>query len=172
MLVPRVNTDSNNPIEIKAKQFNGATDDEKKDEFNYNHDYEDQAQKPRSVSDGTPIDWILNNPNENLGNLLKQIRDNKLPQYLIEMVEKIEGKQGDGDCVKLLLCKSAPFIWGMQKAIIERIDGVLADDADNEVILKKKDRMSQMFKHIPELDEFKIHGDACELRYSKCIIFD
>lgn len=117
------------------------------------------------------MDWILNNPNESLGNLLKQIRDRNLPQSLINMVGKIEPESGDGDCIKLLLCKGAPFIWGMQKAITQKIDGVPSDDVDDEAT-KKNDRVAQMLKHVPDLNEFKIHGDACETRYNNCKIFD
>lgn len=115
------------------------------------------------------MDWILTNPNEQLNKLLVQVRDKNLPQTLIEMVKSMEKRTGDGDCIKLLICKTAPYVWGMQKAIHERIDGVVEED---RVSSKSGNRLDFMFKYIPDLDEFKIHGDACEEKYVGCQIYD
>lgn len=63
-------------------------------------------------------------------------------------------------------CKTSPFIWGMQKAVSDRMD----DEPDENI--GKADRVSSLFKYIPDVDEFKMNADGCENRYTNCKIYD
>lgn len=72
------------------------------------------------------------------------VRDKNLPQRVIDVVDTLEEKTGDADCLKLLVCKSAPFVWGMQRAINEKIgsDGTsstIADDDDDGITISDSD---------------------------------
>lgn len=123
----------------------------------------------RGVRPGSPMEWLMDNTNEKFTSLMVHVRDKNLPKNLIEMVNKLEKQPGEAECIKLFLCKSSPFITGMQRAINERLDGESNNIADEE--LYKKDRVGILFKYIPDLNEFKIHGAACEDRYNNCNIY-
>jgi hypothetical protein len=85
------------------------------------------------------------------------------------MVNDLNYKSGDSDCVLLLLCKLKPFVWNMQKAINERIVGAptqRSDEVNNQI-----DRMSVFFKFVPSLEEFKNNGMDCEQTYNTCKLF-
>lgn len=97
------------------------------------------------------------------------VRDKNLPQRLVDIVGELEQKAGDADCVKLLLCKSAPFVWGMQRAIAERIDGAEDSEEDeNEKTANGGNRIEAFYKYLPEMKEFRHHGDGCAERYNSC----
>lgn len=85
------------------------------------------------------------------------------------MVQDMNFKAGDSDCVLLLLCKLKPFVWSMQKAIDERIVGDGRADGN-----KKNDAgfMNVFFKFVPSLEEFKSNGMECEENYSACKLFE
>lgn len=85
------------------------------------------------------------------------------------MVNEMNYKSGDADCVLLLLCKLKPFVWNMQKAINEKIVGAenqRVDERNNEV-----NRMNVFFKFVPSLEEFKSNGMDCEDTYKTCQLF-
>lgn len=100
------------------------------------------------------------------------VRDKNLPQRLVDIVGELEQNAGDADCVKLLLCKSAPFVWGMQRAIAERIDGVEEDseEDEDEKAGQGGNRIEAFFKYLPEMKEFRHHGDGCNERYNSCAV--
>lgn len=84
------------------------------------------------------------------------------------MVNEMNHKSGDADCVLLLLCKLKPFVWNMQKAINEKIVGAESERADE---MNKMDRLSVFFKFVPSLEEFKNNGMECEENYKLCELF-
>lgn len=99
------------------------------------------------------------------------VRNKSLPQRLVEIVGTFEERTGEADCIKLLLCKSAPFVWGMQRAISERIDGTDEEELDEEN-QQKTNRIDAFFKYLPEVREFRQHGDSCEDRYTECKVIN
>lgn len=143
--------------------------------------------RPRSLSFENPFDWILNQQtnNEHLSNQMVSIHDKTLPERLAKSIDdKSERNDSTKDCIKLLLCKSAPFVWGMQRAITTRTsnkntdpghyeDEVDENDGGNDTQRRTQtdNRLDGFFKHMPSVDEFKSHGDACEARYTACNIF-
>lgn len=69
-------------------------------------------------------------------------------------------------------------MWGMQRAIFDRTDGSQTDTADDRSTngddrddKKSGNRLEAYFKYLPEVAEFKNHGDACEDRYNACNIY-
>lgn len=130
-----------------------------------------------------PFDWIVE----------KQTSDNELSGQLEELqhrdlTERMVRSIDDGnirnetntDCIKLLLCKSAPFVWGMQRAIGTQIREKSGDyeDIEEENDANSNGRESDantglnaFFKHLPNVEEFKNHGDACEAQYKLCTLY-
>lgn len=54
----------------------------------------------------------------------------------------------------------------MQQAIGDRIDGTAAKD--NRSGTDDRDVMSYFTEHLPDADEFRVHGEGCENRYQGC----
>lgn len=98
----------------------------------------------------------------------QDVRDHELPNRLISMVQDMNYKAGDADCILLLLCKLKPFVWNMQKAITERVVGDSQKPTDDK---KNTNRMSIFFKYMPSLEEFKNNGVECEDSYKSCKLF-
>lgn len=94
---------------------------------------------------------------------LQDVRDHELPNKLITMVEQLNHKAGDVDCVLMLLCKLKPFVWGMQKAVDTRIK---RDD-----VAPDANRLGQFFKFVPSVEEFRNNGEECEESYRTCKLF-
>lgn len=102
---------------------------------------------------------------------LQEVRDRNLPDKLIEMVKGMEESAGETECVKLLLCKLKPFIWSMQKAVINKIDQQQERNNDDNESKKKHNRKTILFKYLPDLSEFKNNGIECEDKYNSCKLF-
>lgn len=102
----------------------------------------------------------------------QDVRDRELPNKLISMVQQMNHKADDADCVLLLLCKLKPFVWGMQKAVDERIE---ADGGrkrrNNDDVQPDVDHNNIFFKFIPSAEEFKNNGVECEESYRTCKLF-
>lgn len=130
---------------------------------------------PQHRSDATaadsPFDWILDHKSQIFSETLKSVRDRELPQRLVNIVAALEARPGEADCVKQLLCKSAPIVWGMQRSIGNRIDGVF-DEESAEDGLKTKERgrtrLDGFFRYLPEMAEFQRNGGECERLYREC----
>lgn len=93
---------------------------------------------------------------------MKSVRQRELPQRLVDIVAELEARPGEADCVKLLVCKSAPIVWGMQRSVGDLIDGVV-EGTDEE-----RDRLDGFFRYLPEMNEFRANGGQCEERFKKC----
>lgn len=81
------------------------------------------------------------------------------------MFSSTEDKDGDSDCIKLLVCKTSPIIWGMQKACNDSID---QDGQTNEIDVNNRKGLNSFYKYLPDMQEFSSHGDACDSRYNGC----
>lgn len=56
----------------------------------------------RSLSPGSPLDWVLDNKNDYFTKLLVNGQDKKLPEKIVEMVTDYETDE-NAECIKLLL---------------------------------------------------------------------
>ncbi|XP_067645250.1 uncharacterized protein [Eurosta solidaginis] len=138
-----------------------------------------ETHQPRKLREGTPIDWYLENPNERMSRLLNDALDSQLTERITEMIERVEEKQGgQAGCIKLLMCKSSPIIWGMQRAVSERVTGrssnITNENASEEQEKEKKAKSQKklfsaegLFAYFPTMDEFRKHGDVCDERFGK-----
>lgn len=105
---------------------------------------------------------------------LQAIRDRALPERLIAGVGALEERTGEAGCIKLLLCKCAPFVWGMQRSLAERLDGVAepptadADKEDRPKPAKMTARLDGFFRHLPAMGEFRENGADCERQHAAC----
>lgn len=143
------------------------------------HDYKDHESQPTSteayndeISSEIPVskregrssdpsgsgtfDWILDKVSNGMNLYGDTIRNKKLPDILTSIVDDMETEQGQGDCIKMLLCKSSPFIWKMQDTFINYVDGKQVKDGEDA-----------MFGKLPGIDEYKAHGKICEERFGK-----
>ena len=66
-----------------------------------------------------------------------------------------------------LVCKLTPFIFGMQNALIDRIDGT----KEKSKVTSTIDKLSVFFQYLPSFEEFKITSKKCENTYSDCRLF-
>lgn len=122
--------------------------------------------------------------------LLSDVMDSNISDKITEMIANREETEGQGACLKMLVCKSSPFIWGMQKSLKKRINGkgeeeiveVGAGSSTEDTKSKDTNENSEnkrllnsesFFTHFPSIDEFKEHGEKCERLYSNhCKVTD
>lgn len=143
-------------------------------------DNDDDDNDGDDIHNGSPLDWILDSKSPMLASILSGVRDRRLPDRMIAAIGALERRPGEVGCIKLLLCKCAPFVWGMQQSIGERLDGADPkttadkddDDNDDDDGDDNNDasggRLSEFFKHLPRLEEFRKNGDECERRHAAC----
>lgn len=103
--------------------------------------------------------------------IFQDVRDRELPNKVISVIEAMNNKPGEADCVLLLLCKLKPFVWSMQKAIETRIVGEAKQRVDDVKKQEPLDRMNVFFEYVPSLVEFQNNGSECEENYPKCKLF-
>lgn len=87
------------------------------------------------------------------------------------MVQDMNFKTGDVDCVLLLLCKMKPFVWNMQKAINDKIVGDGKQQSNEDVNSENADRTNIFFKFVPSIEDFTNNGMECEENYKTCKLF-
>lgn len=122
----------------------------------------------RKLNSGSPLDWILQSKSPALAHTLNELRNASLPESLVHMItSNLDKTDGNADCVKLLVCKTSPLIWGMQRACNATIDG---DEQMDEVAESGNagKGLNSFYRYLPDLHEFSSHGDACEARYQGC----
>lgn len=137
-------------------------------------DGEQETHQPRTLRAGTPIDWYLENPDEGMRRTLDDALDTRLTDRITEMIEYVEKRDGgQGGCMKLLMCKSSPIIWGMQRSVSERVTGKAANTTDGSASRKEKVQPKKIFStnvffaHFPTIEEFHKHGVVCDERFRK-----
>ncbi|XP_055905991.1 uncharacterized protein LOC129941391 [Eupeodes corollae] len=159
-----------NPMNFSKSTEDGKNFDESQhedDEPYYDGPQDDRTARGGNIHDHTPLDWILTNPPEGLSDFIEQITDRKLPDKLVEAIGKLEAQPGQGDCIKLLMCKSAPFIWGMQNSVSKRLNDLPKDSNEENYKSEQPMSISVLFKNLPDLEEYRKHGQQCERHFSK-----
>lgn len=161
------------PTAVPMSNFHGpVADSEASESNNRRHEYR-STEEPKvseatdeSARSGSPLDWILTNSSPHLNKLMIDARDRNLPQKLIQLVTGGQSRWTEGECILRLLCKTSPFVWAMQKAIGERIDGT-----DQEENRQDSGFLETIMRHLPDTKEVDLHGDACEDRYPNCKVY-
>lgn len=149
------------------------------------HNY--QQQMYRNEPSGAPsildnaFEWIYKQSNNNpvLAKYMSAMLDKDLPENVVRLIDEnnanLDGMvAANVDCVKLLICKSAPIIWGMQEAVSKQVNDSADGNADDEKAdngVENEDRVNAFFKYLPDVKVFESHGDGCERRYASCNIF-
>lgn len=140
--------------------------------------YRNEPSRSSSILENA-FEWIYEQSNKNpvLAKYVTAMLDKDLPENVVKLIEANNDKMdrenaANVDCVKLLVCKSAPIIWGMQEAVSKQMNGE-ADDSDTDKSGKttQEDRVDAFFKYLPDVKVFQSHGDGCEQRYAACNIF-
>ncbi|SPP85411.1 uncharacterized protein LOC117587082 [Drosophila guanche] len=128
--------------------------------------YEPNDHQPRDLSLGSPIDWFLQRPGAHSKRLLDRIMDKDLPEQILDMIESKEDREmgHEAGCLKMLMCKSKPIIWGMQNSLQKRLAGEpeLPEEQDNQSYFNK----GIFFKYLPSLKDFREHSAGCETRFN------
>lgn len=140
----------------------------------------DDANEEQRPTEESPLNWILNSKAPQLQLTMVDVRDKELPQRLVDYLSSFDDAINKSsaptappstECVKLVMCKGAPIIWGMQRAIAAREEQQQQQDED--VVAAAQDdplrkRIDAFFQYLPELKEFEFHGEMCEQRYKEC----
>lgn len=166
------------------------------------------AERPRSLNDNEQpkqstqiwddaINWILNQSKTNafLSQQIELMLDRNLPDRIVQLVDDGNGAAAAAtaalsrqrtDCIKQLLCKTAPFIWSMQRAVSAKINtnsdtetndtdadaDAPSSDANSETNDDADDyRLKTFSKYLPTDREFMKHGVNCENQYNDCKLF-
>lgn len=95
--------------------------------------------------------------NEELAAHLDAMHDKELMDRVLHSIDPDDANPNTA-CIKLLMCTCEPVVWGMQRSISDRQD-------DEEPTAHG---LSSFFKHMPALDEFKVHKDKCSERFKAC----
>ncbi|KAF5308344.1 hypothetical protein FQR65_LT18217 [Abscondita terminalis] len=114
-----------------------------------------QLTAARKLNHGTPYDWIINN--SHVSDILGTAKHSDLPSNIVEYI-KDRGLDEETDCLQLLICKSTPLIWGMQKTVNSSIDDIPKGKA-------------ALFANLPSIQEFADYGDLCENKHPYCTIY-
>ncbi|XP_012278855.1 uncharacterized protein LOC105698838 [Orussus abietinus] len=97
-----------------------------------------------------PMKFITENKNERIQRLLRQAQDLELPNQLIDRLDGF-----DSSCIRLLVCKSSPVIWAVQRSLT------------NETGHKSRGISSWL----PRIEEFEDNSESCEIRHRDCELF-
>ncbi|XP_074037873.1 uncharacterized protein isoform X1 [Leptinotarsa decemlineata] len=108
----------------------------------------------KGIKNESPLDWVLSNPA--IADLLADVKDDKLADKVIEHLTE-RSLDEDSGCMQLLICKSTPFIKGMQEQI----------SSSGGEYVRKQDIPFQFF---PTVEEVAENGDRCERKYNYCRI--
>ncbi|XP_023720765.1 uncharacterized protein LOC111871714 [Cryptotermes secundus] len=111
----------------------------------------------------SPVRWLLDNPTVQLRDLLSRAQDRLLTDHVIRAIQERYTDDETG-CVQLLVCKSSPFVRGMQKAVRALLNN---EDAKGWSRLTP---MQRMYSDLPSVDEVTEDGDQCEERFPACHI--
>ncbi|XP_046808182.1 uncharacterized protein LOC124420148 [Lucilia cuprina] len=132
--------------------------------------YTPNAHQPRTVNDPTTIEWFLQNSSRKMKRVLQQATNSDLAEKLTDMITNYESTNGQAACLKMLVCKSSPFIWGMQKSIKKHIEpkskeaDIAEENEDN--VESSFFNVQHFFTHLPSIDEYRAYGSKCEKQYS------
>ncbi|XP_037815614.1 uncharacterized protein LOC119606253 [Lucilia sericata] len=132
--------------------------------------YTPNAHQPRTVNDPTTIEWFLQNSSRKMKRVLQQATHTDLAEKLTDMITNYESAHGQAACLKMLVCKSSPFIWGMQKSIKKHIEPkgkeTEIDDEEDNNAESSFFNVQHFFTHLPSIDEYRAYGSKCEKQYS------
>ncbi|XP_031782309.1 uncharacterized protein LOC107980658 [Nasonia vitripennis] len=110
-----------------------------------------KVQRANTINEETnpldPIQLMIDSENEKVQNLLKKAKDTDLPNQLIEHADSF-----DSSCIKLLLCKTSPFIWAAQ----------------NSLEASKKNNHHDITLWLPSKEKFEEYADECEDKHTDC----
>ncbi|XP_017844029.2 uncharacterized protein LOC108600773 [Drosophila busckii] len=127
--------------------------------------FEPIEHQPRAFNSDNPIDWFMQRPSTHTQRMLRRIMDRQLPEHIVDMIEAKENADQGGNeaaCLKLLMCKSTPIIWGMQDSLKKRLAGE-PEKLDESAYFNA----NGFFKYLPSLDEFRQHSQGCEARFAQ-----
>ncbi|EFA01551.1 hypothetical protein TcasGA2_TC007112 [Tribolium castaneum] len=113
-----------------------------------------QLTEARATREGSPLDWMMGSPE--VIRMFSHIKDKELPNHIV-MYIKERSLDEDSDCVQLLVCKSAPFVWGMQKVL---------DGNTNSSVKGTK----SLYAYLPSLEEVIDYADDCDKKHPYCFI--
>lgn len=151
---------------------------------NVNIGVSERSRRSESIWDNT-LGWVLEHSKSNafLSQQMESMLDKNLPDRIVNLVDDDDENTDstfaseNTDCIKVLLCKTGPFIRSMQKAVSAQMNESEENETEEPPSEEKKDdsadddRLKPFFKYLPSLEEFKKHGVKCERQFKGCKIF-
>ncbi|XP_021928943.1 uncharacterized protein LOC110834270 isoform X2 [Zootermopsis nevadensis] len=114
--------------------------------------------------EGSPVSWILDNPTVQLRDLLNRAQDQELADEVIRIIQERYTDEETG-CIQVLVCKSSPFVRGMQKAV-----RALLNNEEDTKGWSRLTPIQRMYSDLPTMQEVIENGDQCEDRFPVCQI--
>ncbi|XP_039293947.1 uncharacterized protein LOC111048524 [Nilaparvata lugens] len=125
--------------------------------------------------DGSPLNWVLQDMPQHVKEDLILSRQETLPE---EIMSKLEENPAVGNCIKHLVCRLSPVIWGMQKAtnnlflnkewIFDNIE-----ETSDQIIRSnqnpKKTPLQLMFSELPTIEQYTEHMKYCQKTLPPCV---
>lgn len=127
-----------------------------------------------------PFDYIAEKrmTSNELANQMEALQHRDLTERIVRSIEEQNIRnETNTDCIKLLLCKSAPFVWGMQRTIATQVEEKPSDDENNDADVNDDTNdirswgIDKFFECLPTLEEFKNHSNDCNAQYKSCTIY-
>lgn len=87
-------------------------------------------------------------------NLHDYLTNHELPNHVIQYIRERNLDEETG-CLQQLMCKSSPFIWGMQRALTFKPE-------------EQSRGKEALFAYFPTMGEVEDHADKCEEKYPYC----
>ncbi|XP_044749118.1 uncharacterized protein LOC123309884 [Coccinella septempunctata] len=107
----------------------------------------------KKLPNGSPLDWVIEKPE--VKSKMSYMVNPELPNDIVEYIKE-RSLDENTDCIQLLICKSAPFIWGMQRSLT----------GENSTV----GGISALFQHLPSTEEFLTNGERCEKQHPYCFL--
>lgn len=151
---------------------------------NINIGVSERAQRSESIWDDT-LGWVLKQSKSNpfLSQQIESMLDKNLPDRIVKLIDDDDDDENT-DCIKMLLCKTAPFIWSMQKAVSAQMNDSDGNELEEPPAEEEKNssadvdnnnddeyRLKPFSKYLPSVNEFQKHGNTCEHQFKGCKLF-
>lgn len=93
--------------------------------------------------------------------LLAYAKDRDLPMQIINYIKE-RSLDEETDCLQLLICKSSPFIWGMQRSLMPK--------KDQPKEKRKRKGVEVMLEFMPSFEEVAQNSEQCDRKHPFCFV--
>ncbi|KAK9870011.1 hypothetical protein WA026_006106 [Henosepilachna vigintioctopunctata] len=107
----------------------------------------------KSLPSGSPFDWLRDKAD--VKSQMTYMTNPQLPEDVVEYIKE-RSLDENTDCIQLLICKSSPIIWGMQRSL----------SSFNSTVKG----LGALLHYLPTVAQFLNHSEVCEKQHPYCIL--